>query len=166
MPGSANDALFRESFFQNLTRPMQQWFRELESKTRSDMTPLGIVGSPKLKRNIAANFSNNATVDSIDSGSMIATVRVYGPGGVGTTWHQTIGAVTGPEIPALSAATSYLTFYWVYWDGTSYHIATTALDTLPDGLTYAGTLKTVGLGGLGGTTGGGGAKYQGGGSQR
>src|SRR5882724_711841 len=111
MPGSSNDALFRESFFQTLTRPMQQWFRELESKTRSDMTPQGIVSSPKLKSNIAANFSNNATVDSIDAGSGIATIRVYGPGGVGTTWHQTIGSVTSPEIPALLGSFAYLTFY-------------------------------------------------------
>lgn len=122
------------------------------------------VGSPKIVQNVMYNYSNNATVDSIDNG-VNATIRVYGPGGVGTTWHQFIGAVVGPEIPAFSGAFAYSTDFFVYYDG-SYHVTLVGSDTLPDGILFSGSLHTVAAGGAGGSGGGGGAGGGGGGNQR
>lgn len=132
-----------------------------------DLSKVGVVGqvgSAKIVQNVMYNYSNNATVDSIDNGTN-ATIRVYGPGGVGTSWHQFIGAVIGPEIPAFAGTAAYSTDYYVYYDG-SYHITTAGADTLPDGILFSGALHTVAAGGAGGTGGGGGAGGGGGGNQR
>jgi hypothetical protein len=165
MPGSANDLLFKENFFVSQNSTVQKWHREIESKTRSGMSPDGIIASVKLNRNVMNNYSNNATVDSIDGGSN-ATIRVYGPGGPGTTWHQNIGKTLSAELPAFQGGASYNTQYFVYYDGLAYHISSQALDTYPDGLYFAGSVLTVGSGGGGGATGGGGPRYSGGGSAR
>src|SRR6266436_558986 len=117
--------------------------------------PPGQVGSAKIKQNVMSNYSNNATVDSIDNG-VNATIRVYGPGGPGTTWHQFIGSGIGPEIPAFSGAAAYSTDFNVYYDG-SFHITTAGSDTLPDGIQFSGGIHTVAAGGGGGIGGGGGS---------
>lgn len=117
---------------------------------------IGPLGSAKVNKNVMFNFSNNATVDSVDNGTN-ATIRVYGSaGGVGSTWHQLIGSVAGAENPAFSGAYAYDTTYWVYLVGSSYFVTTTQSDTLADGVIFAGSLHTVASGGSGGTIGGGG----------
>jgi hypothetical protein len=125
---------------------------------------LGLLGSVKLNRNIMLNYSNNATVDSIDNGTN-ATIRVYGAGGVGTSWHQFIGSVIGPENPSFSGAFAYNTTYIVYYDGTTYFVVptSTAFMALKDGILFAATLHTVSAGGGGGSSGGGGTGGGGGG---
>lgn len=117
---------------------------------------LGPMGSAKLSQNVMFNYSNNATVDSIDNGTN-ATVRVYGPGGVGTTWHQFIGNQVSQEYPAFSGTTAYNQDTWVYFDGISFFITTTPSNTLTDGLRFCAKIHTVASGGGGGTGGGGGA---------
>lgn len=123
------------------------------------------VGSSKIIQNVMNNYSNNATVDSIDNGTN-ATIRVYGTtGGPGTSWHQFIGSGTGPEIPAFSGTAAYSTNFNVYYDG-SYHITPNGFDTLADGILFSGSLTTVASGGGGGSSGGGGSTGAGGGQQR
>jgi hypothetical protein len=81
-----------------------------------DLSKAGVVGqapSSKIVKNVMNNYSNNATVDSIDNG-VNATIRVYGPGGPGTTWHQFIGAAIGPENAAFSGTAAYDTDFNVY----------------------------------------------------
>lgn len=128
---------------------------------------VGQLGSPKIIENVMFNYSNNATVDSVDNG-VDATIRVYGTtGGVGTTWHQFIGAEIGPEIPALSSSGhAYSSDFYVYYDGTSYFVTQLAYETLPDGILFSGSVTTVASGGGGGSSGGGGGGGGGGGSQR
>lgn len=124
-----------------------------------DLTKAGVIGplgSAKINQNVMFNYTNNATVDSIDNGTN-ATVRVYGPSGVGTTWHQIIGSAIGPERPAFSGTTAYNQDTWVYYDGTAFHITTIPSQTLADGLLFCAKLHTVSAGGGGGTTGGGGS---------
>jgi hypothetical protein len=119
--------------------------------------------SSKIIQNVMGNYSNNATVDSIDNG-VNATVRVYGPGGPGTSWHQFIGATIGPEIPAFSGTAAYGTDFNVYLDAAnSYHITPNGSETLPDGIQFSGSLHTVSAGGGGGILGGGGPGGGGGG---
>jgi hypothetical protein len=145
-----------------------------------DLSKTGVVGavssakigdqqvlSSKIIQNVMGNYSNNATVDSVDNG-VDATIRVYGTtGGVGTTWHQFIGAEIGPEIPALSSAGhAYSSDFYVYYDGTSYFVTQLAYETLPDGILFSGSVTTVASGGGGGSSGGGGGGGGGGGSQR
>lgn len=122
------------------------------------------VGSAKIVQNVMNNYSNNATVDSVDNG-VNATIRVYGPGGPGTSWHQFIGAGVGPEIAAFSGAAAYSSDFNVYYDG-AYHVTANGADTLPDGILFSGSVHTVAAGGAGGTGGGGGATGGGGGSFR
>jgi hypothetical protein len=117
---------------------------------------IGPLGSAKINQNVMFNYSNNATVDSIDNGTN-ATVRVYGPGGVGTTWHQFIGSVIGPEQPAFSGTTAYSQDTYVFFNGSVFTISTVAKDTLADGLLFCAALHTVAAGGAGGTSGGGGS---------
>lgn len=133
-----------------------------------DLTKPGVVGplgSAKINQNVMNNYSNNAMVDSIDNG-VNATIRVYGPGGPGTTWHQFIGATIGPELPSFSGTFAYGTDFNVYYDGVSFHTSTNGSDTLPDGIQFSGSGHTVNAGGAGGTSGGGGAGGGGGGSAR
>ncbi len=123
-----------------------------------DLAKVGVIGplgSIKINQNVMSNYSNNATVDSIDNG-VNATIRVYGPGGPGTSWHQFIGAGVGADIPAFSGAAAYNTDFNVYYDG-SYHVTANGSDTLPDGIQFSGGLHTVSAGGGGGSGGGGGA---------
>lgn len=122
-----------------------------------DLGKVGVVGqagSAKILQNVMSNYSNNATVDSIDNGTN-ATIRVYGPGGPGTSWHQFIGSGTSSEIPAFAGTAAYGTDFNVYYDG-SYHITPNGSDTLSDGVLFSGSLHTVNAGGAGGSNGGGG----------
>lgn len=135
---------------------------------RVDLSKVGVIGplgSAKINQNVMNNYSNNATVDSIDNG-VNATIRVYGPGGPGTTWHQFIGSTVGPEIASFSGTAPYSVDRNVYFDGVSFFISANGSDTLPDGILFSGSLHTVAAGGAGGTGGGGGAGGGGGGSQR
>lgn len=130
-----------------------------------DLTKAGVVGplgSAKMNKNTMLNYSNNATVDSIDNG-VNATVRVYGPGGVGTSWHQFIGSVTGPENSSFSGTTAYNQDTYVYFDGSNFFITTVASQTLADGLLWCAFIHTVSAGGGGGVPGGGGSGGGGGG---
>lgn len=118
---------------------------------------IGLLGSSKVNINITSNYTNNATVDSIDN-STNATIRVYGPGGVGTSWHQQQGTVVGPELPGFSGTADYDTDYVVMYDAIAdlFHLFTDGFSTLADGLIFAGAVHTVQAGGAGGVGGGGG----------
>jgi len=133
-----------------------------------DLSKSGVVGqvpSSKVVLNVMSNYSNNATVDSIDNG-LNATIRVYGPGGPGTTWHQIVGSSNGPEIAAFAGSAPYNVDRWVYWTGSAYVVSATPDATYADGLIYGGALHTVSAGGGGGVSGGGGAGGGGGGYKR
>lgn len=121
----------------------------------------GFVRSIAMAPNAVGNTGNFATVDSIDNG-VNATIRVYGPGGVGTTWTQQVGStIFGPYPAALLVGYSYATNYTVMYDASAnqFHVFTDAQysDSLNDIYRFCGRLTTVGSGGGGGSTGGGGS---------
>jgi hypothetical protein len=107
--------------------------------------------------NSPSNNTNFATVDSFDAGTD-ATIRIYGTGGVGSSWTRPAGFGTqtfsGGSIPHKS----YATIYYVVWDlvGLQYIAETSAPATLPDNFVWVGKVTTVNAGGSGGSSGGGG----------
>lgn len=115
------------------------------------------------------NTTNFATVDSVDiGGGAGTTVRIYGTGGVGSSWTRKTGygatlTFAGGQITPLL----YTTQYRVYWDsvGLQYVAFTTVPPTLPDQYVWAGLVTTVASGGGGGTGGGGGSGGGSGGRQ-
>jgi hypothetical protein len=123
------------------------------SNTYSNITSIGI--SPGLN----ANTLNNATIDSVVSGST-ATVRVYGPGGVGTSFTQQLGSVT-ETLPAASfTGEAFTTLYYVgYNTGTNTYAIVTQANyatlTNNDANIVIGSVTTVTSTGTGGTSGGG-----------
>lgn len=118
-----------------------------------------VISSARLPIN-TVQYTNNATIDSIDAGAS-ATVRVYGPGGVGSAWDLKVGYGNTTGAKSQSAQTftgkSYVTKYFCYWNGSAFILTTTFFDTLPDGYWFVGAVTTVAAGGGGGTGGGGGS---------
>lgn len=118
----------------------------------------GILASLNLNANGVLNSTNFCTVDSIDNGTD-ATIRVYGTGGIGTTWTRQVGSIVQGPYPALSAAGyAYNTDYYTMFDPAtdSFNITENFADILPDNFFWCGKVHTVQAGGAGGSTGGGG----------
>lgn len=150
------------------------WIRAIPKPSK--FTPIvqgpQIVAVPKngdstlLPPNDPTNTTNFATVDSIDAGSS-ATVRVYGTGGVGTSWTRRNG-YGGPD-PVFPAGTitglAYTTTYYIAWNGSAYVAFTSFPNIMPDNYVWAGKVVTVASGGGGGTGGGGGSGGGGGGAK-
>ena len=107
--------------------------------------------------NAPFNNTNFATVDSIDAGAD-ATIRIYGTGGVGSSWTRTTGYGNETYAAGTILHKSYTTKYWIVWDvaNQAYVALTSAPASLPDNFVFAGVVTTVAAGGGGGTSGGGG----------
>jgi hypothetical protein len=108
--------------------------------------------------NAPFNNTNFATVDSVDAGTD-ATIRIYGTGGVGSSWTRTTGYGNETYAAGTILHKSYTTKYWIVWDVINqlYGAQVTAPGILPDNFVFAGVVTTVASGGGGGSTGGGGA---------
>jgi hypothetical protein len=121
----------------------------------------GVAGSDDLAANAPSNAVNNATVDSVDAGNGTATVRVYGPGGPGSSWQQSYGAGTRSFPAGTLAGLAYQTSYTVVWDTAtgSYRATTSLAAAVADSYVFVGRVTTVAPGGSGGSTGGGGSGW-------
>lgn len=121
----------------------------------------GLATSNDIQQNAPSNSVNNATVDSVDGGNGTATVRVYGPGGVGSSWIQSYGQGTRTFPGGSITGLAYSTSYYVVWDtvGQAYLTYTSLEQTMADSYVFAGQVTTVASGGTGGTSGGGGVNY-------
>lgn len=124
-----------------------------------------VITTGSLNPNSPANTSNTASLDSIvESGN--ATMRIYGPGGDGSSWTRYVGA-TGVLEPAahITGLAFNTTFYVVLDVQTNTYLAlTNYLDSLADAYYYIGTRSScsssytgtgTGTGGSGGGSGGG-----------
>lgn len=107
--------------------------------------------------NAPTNTTNQATVDSIDAGAD-ATIRIYGTGGVGSSWSRPTGFGGQTYAAGTILHKSYATVYYVVFDtSTQQYLAfTSQLSILPDNYAWAGKVTTVAAGGGGGVGGGGG----------
>lgn len=116
------------------------------------------------------NNSNNATVDSIDNGDGTDTIRVYGPGGVGSSFTIFDGQGNQTTVAAGTiGGAAQSTFYQIVWSASTgfraFPNATQYVNSLLDKFfTISGSLQTVAAGGGGGVTGGGGTSGGGGGT--
>lgn len=113
-------------------------------------SPPVLLTSAGIPTNSAANTTNNATIDSIDAGTS-ALGRIYGPGGVGTSYlrYTGYGSLTRPN--GTIAGLAYATVYSVLWTGATFAAVTTYPATLPDGYELVGTFQTTQATGVVGT---------------
>ncbi len=159
-------------------RALDRWFQELWRKLGEsrDTAPLsvsgksanitGILASANAAPNLVKNTTNDATADSIDAGSD-ATVRVYGPSGVGANWTRyRNSAAVGTHAAVTFTGKAYSTRYYIGLNTVtaSWTISTAFKDVTGDNMVTfsvktpaAGGLGAVGGGGAGGTGGSGGA---------
>ena len=115
----------------------------------------GLVSSSNLPLNVPLNSTNNASVDSIDAGSS-ATIRIYGPGGVGSSWMRFSGQGTETYPAGSITGLAYSTTYYVVWTGTAYLAFAQQSQAVADSYVFVGRPTTVASGGSGGSSGGGG----------
>jgi hypothetical protein len=102
----------------------------------------GLVSSAATGSNLSLNQSNYATVDSVADGGT-ATVRVYGSGGVGTSWTSILGT-SSKVIPAGTIMNVvYATNGFVVWDGQSYQLKPQLAQTFPDTWVPVGKVSVI-----------------------
>lgn len=113
--------------------------------------PAIMYSSSLVPTNVPTNTSNTATIDSIDGGTS-ALGRIYGPGGVGTSYQRLAGFGSMSRPNGSIAGLIYKTKYVVLYDtGTKAYIAATTYPaTLPDGFEYVGAFTTTAAGGASG----------------
>jgi hypothetical protein len=104
--------------------------------------PPAIYSSATIPSNVPANTANNATVDSVDSGTS-ALVRIYGPGGVGTSYLHYTGYGSVTRSPGTVSGLGYATVYDIIWTGSQFIAVTTYPATLPDNFEFIGGLTTT-----------------------
>jgi hypothetical protein len=123
------------------------------TSTQSDAaSPAIMYNSALIPTNVPTNTSNTATIDSIDGGTS-ALARIYGPGGVGTSYQRLAGFGASSRPNGSISGLLYRTKYVVLYDtGTkSYSAVTTYPATLPDGYEYVGALTTTAAGAASGS---------------
>jgi hypothetical protein len=102
----------------------------------------GLQTSSATEPNISLNQSNFATVDSIAAGST-ATVRIYGSGGVGTSWTR----ISGDSSQVYPAGTilnvAYGSNLYVAWDGMQYQVVPSLTQTFLDGWVPVGNVSVI-----------------------
>ena len=110
-------------------------------------SPAVLFTSAAMPPNASANTTNTATVDSIDTGSSVL-VRIYGPGGVGTSFTRLagFGSLTRPN--GTISGLAYTTTYAVLWTGSTYIASTAYPQTLPDNYELVATIITTGATGV------------------
>jgi hypothetical protein len=102
----------------------------------------GLMSSAASGNNLSLNQSNYATVDSVAAGST-ATVRVYGSGGVGTSWTSILG--NGSKVIAAGTILNvpYAASGFVVWDGQKYQLKPQLAQTFPDTWVPVGKVSVI-----------------------
>ena len=116
------------------------------------------IPSESIVPNGIKNITNDATADSIDAGTS-ATVRVYGTGGVGSSWSRYRNKILIATHAAVSfTGKAYETRYYMEFNILTgvWTISTTYRDVIGDNSVQF-SVKTVASGGGGGVSGGGGS---------
>jgi hypothetical protein len=104
--------------------------------------PTILFTSATVPPNVPSNTTNTATIDSIDTGGS-ALARIYGAGGVGTSYTRLTGFGTLTRPNGTISGLAYTTKYVALWTGTAFIAVTTYPSTLPDGYEYIGTFITT-----------------------
>ncbi len=102
----------------------------------------GKQSSSATENNLSLNQSNFAIVDSIADGAT-ATVRIYGSGGIGTSWSRISGS-SSEVIPAGTILNvAYGSDQFVAWDGAQYRLAASLTQTFPDAWIPVGKVSVI-----------------------
>jgi hypothetical protein len=140
-------------------------------------TSLSTVNSGALAVGVPFNVSNDCTIDTVATESTeSATLRVYGPGGVGTNWDLVYGQGT-VSVPAMTSPVDYSSSGYVILilpGGKTFADAAQGdifpepnfNQTIADNIILLGQYAAVDSAGTGGVTGGGGTGGNGGGGSR
>ena len=102
----------------------------------------GYLSSAAAASNLSLNQSNYATVDSVANGAT-ATVRVYGPGGVGTAWTSVLGSRSTVIAAGTILQVAYGTNGFVVWDGDKYQVKPQLAQTFPDSWVPVGKVSVI-----------------------
>ncbi|MDE2102638.1 MAG: hypothetical protein KGL39_35660 [Patescibacteria group bacterium] len=102
----------------------------------------GLQSSAATQPNVPLNQSNFATVDSIGAGGA-ATVRIYGSGGVGSSWPSILGASSKVIPGGTILNVPYSTNAFVAWDGSQYHLKSILTQTFSDGWIPVGNVSVI-----------------------
>ena len=121
-----------------------------DSAPSAAATPPVLYTSAALPANVSGNTTNTATIDSVDAGTS-ALVRIYGPGGVGTSYSRLTGygSLTRPN--GTISGLAYSTMYGVMWTGIAFLAVVTYPATLPDHYEIVGQLTTTAPTGVSGS---------------
>jgi len=113
--------------------------------TQSGPVAAGLQTSAAINPNIPLSQGNFATVDSIAAGGS-ATVRIYGSGGVGTSWTSILGS-NSKVIPAGTILNvTYGSTGFVAWDGSKYQFKAGLTQTFPDTWLPVGKVSVIASG--------------------
>jgi hypothetical protein len=104
-----------------------------------------LVGSDITTPNVPLNQTNFATVDSVAAGGT-ASVRVYGPGGLGTGYTRQVGTHTIPRPSGTIVGMPYGDDKFVAYDGTQFQVTNTLATVLPDTWEPVGKVSIIGNG--------------------
>jgi hypothetical protein len=102
----------------------------------------GLMSSAAIASNLGLNQSNYATVDSVADGGT-ATVRAYGPGGVGTSWTSILGSSSSVIPSGTMMNIAYGTNGFVVWDGQKYQLKPQLAQTFPDTWVPVGKVSVI-----------------------
>jgi hypothetical protein len=102
----------------------------------------GLMSSAAIASNLGLNQSNYATVDSVADGGT-ATVRAYGPGGVGTSWTSILGSSSSVIPSGTMMNIAYGTNGFVVWDGQKYQLKPQLAQTFPDTWVPVGKVSII-----------------------
>lgn len=120
-----------------------------DSAPSDPVSPPRIYTSAALPPNSAGSVTNDAVIDSVNSGGS-ALIRVHGPSGVGTSYtHYTgYGTVTRPNgtISGLSLKTTYAVVFDTEASAYAAYLMTNYPATLPDNYEFVGYYTTISSG--------------------
>lgn len=102
----------------------------------------GLQTSAATQPNLSLNQTNFATVDSIAAGGT-ATVRVYGSGGVGTSWTSVLGNGSVVIASGTILNVAYGTTGFVVWDGQKYQLKPQLAQVFPDTWIPVGKVSVI-----------------------
>jgi hypothetical protein len=102
----------------------------------------GKQSSSATESNVSLNQSNFATVDSVAEGSS-ATVRIYGSGGVGTSWTRVAGSSSQVIPGGTILNVAFGTDGYVIWDGSQYQLKASLTQTFPDSWIPVGKVSVI-----------------------
>ena len=102
----------------------------------------GLMSSAATASNLSLNQSNYATVDSVANGST-ATVRIYGSGGVGSSWTSILGSSSQVIASGSIMNVAYATNGFVVWDGQKYQLKPQLAQTFPDAWVPVGKISVI-----------------------